>query len=303
MQITIHTDGACDIHAVNKPGGWAAILRAVDDAGTVIKETELSGGLEHTTNNQMELKAVIQALKVLQQPADVTVVTDSKYVIDIATGEHRIHTNRDLWREYFAAVAGHSVTWRFVAGHSGDVYNERCDKLAVAERKKYALSASASDSVQDVITQDASNIVYLSSSHSKKHRKAVWTANILKNNDLEFIGGILKDRTYYEALIVGAIRTLESLPKDETCTVYSTQETFVKGINHNVHLWIDNDWNYMSMIDDNEPRPVKNRTLWQELFRLTQERNVDFEYNKLLHENVHLRRAHGLAKWILRNSE
>ena len=68
MQITIYTDGACDIHAENKPGGWAAILQAIDDQGDLLKETVISGGAEHTTNNQMELTAVIEGLKKLSEP-------------------------------------------------------------------------------------------------------------------------------------------------------------------------------------------------------------------------------------------
>ena len=63
MQITIYTDGACDIHADNQPGGWAAILLAIDENGKVIREKVISGGAENTTNNQMELQAVIEGLK------------------------------------------------------------------------------------------------------------------------------------------------------------------------------------------------------------------------------------------------
>ncbi|MCY3834106.1 MAG: reverse transcriptase-like protein [Chloroflexi bacterium] len=303
MQVTIYTDGACDIHAENQPGGWAAIICATDARGNVLKETVLSGGQEMTTNNQMELTAVIEGLKVLQQPTDVTVVTDSRYVIDIATGKHRIHANRDLWRDYLNAEEGHRVNWRFVAGHSGDAYNERCDKIAVAERKKLVSPAFGSEPEPEAPVRDSSNSVYLSSSFSKKQKRAVWTAIVLSNNDLGFIGGILKDKTNYEALIIGAIRTLESLPTDESWTVYSTRETFTKGINQNVHLWMDNDWNYMSTNDEHEPTPVKYRLHWQELFRLTQERKVVFEYNELLRENVHLRSARRLARWLLKNSE
>ena len=84
MQITIYTDGACDIHADNQPGGWAAILCASDECGNVIKESIVRGGREMTTNNQMELTAVIEGLKALKRSSNITVVSDSRYVIDIA---------------------------------------------------------------------------------------------------------------------------------------------------------------------------------------------------------------------------
>ena len=101
MQITLYTDGACDIHADNQPGGWAAILCAVNEKGKVIKETVISGGQEMTTSNQMELTAVIEGLKRLQSPIDITIVTDSKYVIDIASrNKTSIEANKALWREY-----------------------------------------------------------------------------------------------------------------------------------------------------------------------------------------------------------
>ncbi len=142
MQITIYTDGACDIHAENRPGGWAAILRAADERGNVLEKTVISGGQEMTTNNQMELTAVIAGLKQLQRPSDITIVTDSQYVIDIAKGTKRAAKNRALWREYFEVAKIHDVTWKYIAGHSGNAYNEHCDKLAVAERRKYALYRS-----------------------------------------------------------------------------------------------------------------------------------------------------------------
>ena len=91
MEITIYTDGACDIHAENKPGGWATILVATNDNGKPIKETVLSGGQEMTTNNQMELMAVIEGLKSLSKPTNVTVVSDSKYVINTVTKNFKIN--------------------------------------------------------------------------------------------------------------------------------------------------------------------------------------------------------------------
>ena len=138
MQITIYTDGACDMHAENRPGGWAAILRATGNNGDILKETVISGGREQTTNNQMELTAVIEGLKQLQRPSQVTIVTDSRYVIDIASEQKRKRKNATLWDEFSAASADHQIVWQYVEGHSGHTYNERCDKLAVSEKNRLA---------------------------------------------------------------------------------------------------------------------------------------------------------------------
>ena len=138
MQITIYTDGACDIHADNQPGGWAAILRAADASGAIVKETVLSGGAESTTNNQMELTAVIEGIKALKKPAEVTIFTDSRYVIDIARKAKGAKLNRALWQAFFDIAGPHQIDWRFVKGHAGDALNERCDRLAVAEKNRRA---------------------------------------------------------------------------------------------------------------------------------------------------------------------
>ena len=124
------------------PGGWGAVLRY----GTV--ERELSGAEPQTTNNRMELTAACAALEALTRRCKVVVHTDSEYV---RNGITRWHTgwvrrnwrnaagdpvaNMDLWRRLLAAAAAHTVDWRWVRGHSGDVMNERADRLATAARE------------------------------------------------------------------------------------------------------------------------------------------------------------------------
>jgi len=139
--VEIYTDGACS--GKPGPGGWGTIMRW---RGT---ERELSGGEPDTTNNRMELKAVIQGLKALKKPSDVIVFTDSQYVqkgmsqwlagwkakdFKVKGGGYR--PNHDQWRELDALASGHRVQWRWVKAHAGHPENERVDKLAVAESKK-----------------------------------------------------------------------------------------------------------------------------------------------------------------------
>jgi ribonuclease HI len=133
--IEIYTDGACKGNP--GPGGWGAWLRVGQH------EKELWGGEPHTTNNRMELTAVIQALAALRQSSRVVVHTDSEYVKNgITTWIHAWKTrgwltadrkpvkNVDLWQRLDALRAQHEVQWRWVRGHAGDPGNERADALA-----------------------------------------------------------------------------------------------------------------------------------------------------------------------------
>jgi len=135
--IDIFTDGACSGNP--GPGGWGAILRSGGH------EREISGGEKATTNNRMEMMAVIEALRALKQPSTVTVHTDSRYVMGGATkwilgwkkngwktADKKPVKNEDLWKELSSALSGHDVSWRWVKGHSNHVENERADALARA---------------------------------------------------------------------------------------------------------------------------------------------------------------------------
>lgn len=136
--VEIFTDGACKGNP--GPGGWAALLRMGRH------EKELSGHEADTTNNRMEMLAVIRALSALIEPCAVTLHTDSRYVIDGITkwvhgwkkrgwtnASKKPVRNADLWHELIAAAAPHQIEWEWVKGHSGHAENERVDRLASAE--------------------------------------------------------------------------------------------------------------------------------------------------------------------------
>ena len=133
--IDIFTDGACSGNP--GPGGWGAVLRYGKT------EKELSGGAKQTTNNQMEMTAVIEALKVLKEPCDITLTTDSQYVVKgmtewlkdwIARGwktsAKKPVANQELWQELSSLTEKHHIRWQWVKGHAGHPENERCDALA-----------------------------------------------------------------------------------------------------------------------------------------------------------------------------
>ena len=141
--VDIYTDGAC--RGNPGPGGWGAILVY----GTV--EKELSGGDPTTTNNRMELTAAIEALSALREPCEVTLTSDSKYLVDGITNgwakswrargwkksDRSPALNPDLWGKLLDLLDIHRVTLVWVKGHDGHPYNERCDHLATAFAATY----------------------------------------------------------------------------------------------------------------------------------------------------------------------
>jgi len=129
-KITLFSDGS----ALGNPGpgGYGTILRYKD------KEREISGYEEHTTNNRMELRGVIEGLKALKEPCEVEIVSDSSYVVKGINEwlggwikrDFKKVKNPDLWREYIEVSKPHSIAAKWVRGHNGHSENERCDLLA-----------------------------------------------------------------------------------------------------------------------------------------------------------------------------
>ena len=133
--VEIYTDGAC--RGNPGPGGWGALLSSGEH------DKEVSGAEVLTTNNRMELTAVIRALEALKRPSDVRIFTDSEYVRrgitewvrnwkarGWKTADRKPVKNQDLWERLDALAAGHKIEWRWVKGHSGVPGNERVDRLA-----------------------------------------------------------------------------------------------------------------------------------------------------------------------------
>lgn len=142
-RVEIYTDGACSGNP--GPGGWGAVLRYNRT------EKEISGGAANTTNNRMELSGVIEAFRLLKEPCEVLLCSDSKYVCDaISKGwakgwqknnwrksDKKPALNADLWEALLALLDKHRVTVQWIKGHAGHPENERCDRLAVAAIEKF----------------------------------------------------------------------------------------------------------------------------------------------------------------------
>ena len=133
--VEIYADGAC--RGNPGPGGWGVVLRHEDS------EKTLRGGERQTTNNRMELRAVIQGLGALREPCQVTIISDSTYVLNGVTkwmknwkqkgwrtSSNKPVRNVDLWQELDTAIGEHQINWQWVRGHSGHRDNERADQLA-----------------------------------------------------------------------------------------------------------------------------------------------------------------------------
>ena len=123
--IEIYTDGSCDVNP--GPGGWAAII--VEDGSKRV----LRGSEGKTTNNRMEILAVIEGLRALTESAETTVFSDSQYVVNTVTQNWKRNANRDLWGKLDAEVAKRRVKWQWVRGHSGNPLNEEADAIAREE--------------------------------------------------------------------------------------------------------------------------------------------------------------------------
>ena len=139
-KLVAYTDGACSGNP--GPGGWGVLLQAFSN-DKVVKERELSSGEKLTTNNKMELRAAIAALEILDRTSEITIITDSKYVMNgiqtwlagwkknnWKTASKKPVKNEELWKRLDLLCGQHKVNWDWVKGHAGNMGNERVDKLA-----------------------------------------------------------------------------------------------------------------------------------------------------------------------------
>ena len=150
MKVSLFTDGSARGNP-DGPGGYGAILQYRDKTGT-LHEREYSAGYVKTTNNRMELMAVIAGLEALNRPCEVDVFSDSSYVIKAFSdhwldswqkknwprGKNEPVKNVDLWKRLLKAAEPHQITWNWVTGHAGHPENERCDKLATNAADNHA---------------------------------------------------------------------------------------------------------------------------------------------------------------------
>ncbi|HBY72574.1 MAG TPA: ribonuclease HI [Lachnospiraceae bacterium] len=158
MNVTIYTDGSARGNP-DGPGGYGTVLIYIDSRGTEHRR-EYSAGYQKTTNNRMELMAAIVGLEALTKPCNVTLYSDSQYLIKAFNekwlegwikkgwkrGKNEPVKNVDLWKRLLKAMEPHKVTFHWVKGHNGHPMNERCDELATT-------AADGSDLLEDVVSE------------------------------------------------------------------------------------------------------------------------------------------------------
>lgn len=135
MHISIYTDGSC-LKNPNGPGGWAYLILEKDDFIIIDSGNEIS-----TTNNRMELKAVIEVLKNINFKNEYTIYSDSQLTINCAEGKWKRKANLDLWEEYDNHSKNKKINYEWVKAHNGNKYNEMVDKIAYGEAKKVVIKS------------------------------------------------------------------------------------------------------------------------------------------------------------------
>jgi ribonuclease HI len=285
--VALYTDGGCDPNP--GPGGWAAILRFPD------REVTLTGNAPHTTNNRMELEAAIAALAYLKGsygPCRVDLYTDSEYLrqgmtewIDgwFASGwktrDGRPVKNQDLWHKLYGLIHAHHVSWHWVQGHAGDVYNERADRMAAEARGRLSASDTRMSSSLPAPTtpeEDGGHVhpqveISVQVSCLGSQGPCGWAAVLCSDRAHKVLRGSLAGSTSNAALLQAAIGGLKALKTSCNVTVYTVNDYLGKGAGQWVLEWRRWGWKTKG------GKPVKNRDLWEALLAAAKPHRVTWE--------------------------
>jgi|SRR5579859_713091 len=264
-EVTVYTDGACDPNP--GPGGWAVVLLF----GT--QKKTLTGGDLKTTNNRMELQAVIAGLQSLTRPCRVRLHTDSEYVRKGVseylerwkakgwrTSAKQPVANRELWEALDQATERHRVEWIWVKGHAGDPYNEEVDRLAVGMIAR-----------PDLPTGDPrATHIFAGASCLGASGPGGWAAVVRDGQSVRELAGrearTSANRLHLQAVVAG----LGALAEDAAAHVYTPSDYVAQGAQHWVKQWARNDW------QTKDGQPVKHRDLWQAIRQAEQQHKLEW---------------------------
>jgi ribonuclease HI len=293
--VVVYTDGACDPNP--GPGGWAALLLAGGRRKT------LTGSDPHTTNNRMELQAVISALQALKRPCRVQLHTDSEYVHKGIT-EHlerwmargwttsgkRPVANRDLWEALEAETRRHAIEWVWVKGHAGDPLNEEVDRLAVGLIPRAELPSADDGAVH----------VFTGVSCLGPTGPGAWAVVVRA-------GGDARERAGYEAAtsanrlqVMALVRGLEAASEFGEASarplahVYTASDYAAQGAERWARAWAASGWR------TKDGAPVKHKELWQALLDQAREWSVRWHRLKDGARPTEAQQAEDLARKTVR---
>jgi ribonuclease HI len=288
-QVILYTDGACDPNP--GPGGWAALLKWGG------REKILKGGSPTTTNNRMELQAVIAGLQALRQPCQVQLHTDSEYVQRGVTGYlkrwkaggwqtsgRRAVANRDLWEALDQAMQPHQIEWRWVKGHAGDPLNERVDRLAVSMIPRSRLPLDDREAVH----------VFTGVSCLGPGGPGAWAAVVRwGRGDWELSGR--EQKTSANRLHLLAIaRGLEAAPPGAKVHLYTPSDYAAQGARQWVKSWAAHGWRTQG------GQAVRHKEVWQAILAAAQTRAVSWHCLKDEARPPESRRSEEVAQQLAR---
>jgi ribonuclease HI len=263
-RVTVYTDGGCRPNP--GPGGWGVVILGAGET-----PLELSGAEAKATNNRMELRAAIEALRSLDRPHAVELVTDSEYLRKGVTewlagwrargwqtaGKTAV-ANRDLWQALDRELGRHSISWRWVKGHAGNQWNERADALAAAAIPRQPLPVDDPGAVH----------LFTAVAHSGKRDAGAW-AVLLRFGDTEReLGGRQPGASANRMHIVGAGMGLAELSRSVRVHLYTVSDYLGDGASRWIAGWQARGWT------TRDGKPVANRELWQRLATLLARHDV-----------------------------
>jgi ribonuclease HI len=262
-EVVIYTDGACDPNP--GPGGWAALLMFG------LHRKTLSGHDRTTTNNRMELQAIIGALQALTQPCQVRLHTDSEYVRKGVTlylsrwkakgwrtaGKQTV-ANRDLWETLDAATQRHQVEWLWVKGHAGDEHNEEVDRLAVSMIPRSALPLAEAGAAH----------LFAGASCLGAAGPGGWAAVVRAGESTRELSGREAETSANRLHLLAVARGLASLPEQATVHVYTPSDYVAQGAESWLKGWARGGWRTKG------GQPVKHADVWQAIQQAQAARQV-----------------------------
>ncbi len=260
LQVTIYTDGSCNPNP--GPGGWAAVLLCAGQ-----KPRELRGAQAQTTNNQMELRAALEALRALKRPHQVELYTDSQYLRQgivewlprweesgwQTTGETAVK-NQDLWQALVEQVRRHEITWHWAKGHAGDRWNEHVDRLARSMIPTCALSLDDDQAVH----------LFTAVSYLGKEKKGGWAVLLRYRDQIKTLSGGEGNTSSNRLHIRSALEGLRALNRAVPVHLYTTSDYLKNGATAWTRSWAADGWR------TRDGSPVKHRDLWEALAALAE---------------------------------